>query len=247
MYYRYTIFSNNNLMTDFLRRNEDMSKNDYETSKQYWNHNFLGQKGNILDGKWVKEEAFNNLINTYIKKDCDVLDFGCGSGWALIEIFYTVNIHEGLGIDQSANAINLLEDTIKLSKINHLSFECGDDILLGKYLDKFDSVISINVLDVIPDETIKPILLSIKNSMKKDGYLLIGINPDFPKEYLEEKGYQYQGHYLYKDHVLRGNIKQKDDWIAMFSQFFKFVEYREFSLTEADRVFPRRMFVMQKH
>ena len=54
------------------------------------------------------------------------MDFGCGNGWGLIEIAYTVNLGEGIGMDQSEYAVECSNRTVEASNIGNLKFVVGD-------------------------------------------------------------------------------------------------------------------------
>lgn len=57
----------------------------------------LGQ-GNIIglgygepskvEGKWVADETFNRVVSAVLEGADEVLDFECGSGWGLFEMYY---------------------------------------------------------------------------------------------------------------------------------------------------------------
>ena len=89
---------------------------EYLKLKDFWNNHFKDSKSDEVLGKWVEDENFNRTIKKYIKEGSKVLDFGSGRGWGLIELAYTVNIEEGIGIDQSINAVNTCNQTIEASK-----------------------------------------------------------------------------------------------------------------------------------
>ena len=118
--------------------------------------------------------------------------------------------------------------------------------MLYNYEDYFDVALSINVIDVLSDDIIVSILKNVKKSLKKGGLFLVGINPDFPIDMLKKYGYIIENNRLYKDNILRGNLKDKSQWIELFNKYFSFVEYEEFSLNEREKQYPRRMFVMKK-
>ena len=220
--------------------------NDNEKLIDFWDNIFKDQQIEVVKGKWTEDDVFNSTIKKYIKEGSKVLDYGCGSGWGLIEVGYTIPLELGIGIDTSKNGVKFANETCKISEINNLSFIEGNQDLLLDYQDYFDSGISINLIDVLPDDITKKVLNNLNLSLKKDGYLLIGINPLFNEEFLKSIGYEIRDHYLYKDGIFRGNVKSKEEWISFLSKYFEFVEYREFTLDEREKNHPRRMFVLKK-
>jgi len=221
-------------------------KNDYDNLKEFWDKAFENQEVEKIEGKWVNYDSFNSLIKKYIKEGSYVLDYGSGSGWGIIEINYTIKDIKGLGIDTSKKGIEYSNSLAKLSNLNNIEFKCGDEKILNDYHNCFDNIVSFNVVDVLPDEVILDILKMMHYSIKDDGYLLIGINPDYPKELLLKMGYKYNENLMYKDGVLRGNQKTKEEWIKLFTQYFELIEYTTFELVDKEIKYPRRMFVLKK-
>lgn len=221
-------------------------ESDYLKLKDFWNNYFQEIKSGEVLGKWVEDENFNGAIKKYIKEGSKVLDFGSGRGWGLIEIAYTVPILEGIGIDQSSNATISAQQTAEASKLNHLMFIAGDEETLNNYVDYFDTIFSVNTFDVIPDDALEKIMLACKKSLKKDGYLLVSINPDFPVAFFEKNGYVIKDGCIYKDDIFRGNNKTNDEWINYLSKYFDFVELITYALFEIEKTYPRRMLVFKK-
>lgn len=219
---------------------------EYVKLKEFWNEYFKNIQSGEVPGKWIEDENFNQAIKKYIKEHSKVLDFGCGNGWGLIEISYTVQIDEGIGVDQSINAIISSNQTKEASKINNLKFILGDENTLDNYKEYFDTVFSVNTFDVLTNDALEDVILSCKKVLKKDGYLLVSINPDFPLSFFEKNGYEIKGDYIYKNNILRGNIKTTEEWIELLSKHFNFVEVVTYALMDIEKTYPRRMLVFKK-
>lgn len=219
---------------------------DYDSLKEFWNKVLSGGEPEAISGKWAEDERFNGALKTYLVPDGTLLDYGCGSGWGLIEANYTVPQAAGLGIDPSQAGIEYAKACASLSDLPTLEFKQGDQNLLADYPEYFDAAISFNVLDVLPDEIIEDILAKVRAALKKGARWIVGINPDFPADFLTERGFSFEGRRMYKDGVLRGNEKTVDEWKALFGRFFTVIETREFALAELEKTYPRRMFVLQK-
>lgn len=155
-------------------------------------------------------------------------------------------LKEGIGIDPSINAIDYANLCKELSNVQNLSFIQGDESILNDYSLYFDSIVTFNVIDVLEDDVVSRILQQLSLSLKKGGYLLIRINPDYPFSFLEGLGYQKDGHYLYKNGILRGNEKSIEEWKRLFSKYFSVISSCEFILEEREKTYPRRMFILQK-
>lgn len=219
---------------------------DYEKLLSFWDDIFSFDEVETVTGKWITDETFNGTLKRCIPEYGKVLDYGAGSGWLLTEIAFTVPVSEGIGIEPSENGVRYAAETAAKASLTGLHFLRGDEGLLAAYPDYFDFAASVNVLDVLPDDVILRILPRVKDALKTDAYFMVCINPEFPSDFLSKAGFSYIGGNLYKDGILRGNEKSAEEWKHLFSRFFTFVEYREFALTEREKNYPRRMFLLQK-
>ncbi|MGM9858478.1 MAG: class I SAM-dependent methyltransferase [Bacilli bacterium] len=221
-----------------------MNNNDKLIS--FWDKVFENMNITKIDGKWIVDSTFNDAIKHYINPDSNILDYGCGTGWALFEIYYTVKLKHGLGIDTSKHAINNALKTKDISGLINLDFIVGNQDILSKYENEFDTAISFNVIDVLEDNIVNSILFHVSKALKDGGHFIVGINPNFPIEFLKSIGYTIEDNYLYKDGILRGNMKSDKEWVEVFSKYFNVISIKTFVLTEKEKEYPRRMFVLQK-
>lgn len=212
----------------------------------FWDSFFEGAEPEPIDDKWIEDETFNSTILKYVKEDSNVLDYGCGTGWALIEIARTAPFNNGIGIDTGVNAIKYATGCVEKSGDKNLTFITGDQTSLDGYKQYFDVAVSFNVIDVLPDDITREVLSSIKNSLKPGGVVLIGINPDFPKDLLEKMGYVFKGGYMFKDDILRGNDKTLEQWESLLKDYFTLVESTTIALVEREKQYPRRFFILKK-
>lgn len=215
--------------------------------QSFWNNSFKQMEPDTITEKFITDETFNKVIKSYINPSSKILDFGCGSGWALMEIYLTTKFKEGLGIDPSGNGILYATKSAEISHMSNLSFIQGDEKALIKYPSYFDFVITINTLDVVPDEVVSSIINSLHKTIKDDGYLVVCLNPSFTNDVLtnviklvkDDKKDCY-----YRDNILRCNNKSTDMWCKLFSDLFNVVDVLEFSLGEAS--YKRRMIILKK-
>lgn len=220
--------------------------NDYEKLKEFWNNTLKDYEPYTISS-WVEDEKFIEIINKYVNINSNVLDYACGSGWGIFEIYSRVKFKFGLGLDTAKDAIKINNDTCNLNNIENISFITGDENKLKDYNNFFDFVISINLFDVIPDEVIYSILDKIYASMKDDSIFFVGLNPDFTvDELLNLLKMNQVGNYFYKDNILRCNKKTVEDWNEIFSSKFKVIEQFKFALTENEKKYPRIGFLLKK-
>ncbi|MFA7032991.1 MAG: class I SAM-dependent methyltransferase, partial [Bacilli bacterium] len=143
--------------------------NDYQSLKEFWNRSFQSLKPEKLTAKWVEDEGFNKVISASLKRDSKVLDFGCGSGWGLFELYFTQPFAYGLGIDQSESAIKCDQEVAILSQLDKLHFMVGDELKLLQFPDYFDFILSVNTIDVVPDKVSKAIINNLSLSLANGG------------------------------------------------------------------------------
>ena len=99
----------------------------------FWNKTLKSDEVYKTNGKWIKDDNFNSTLKKYINENSKVLDFGCGSGWALIEASYTTAFKKGIGIDQSINGIECASKVTELSNIKNIEFIVGNQNCLKNY------------------------------------------------------------------------------------------------------------------
>jgi len=220
---------------------------DYQTLKKFWDDSFRSLKPEKIAGKWVLDEGFNHVIKSSLTEESKVLDFGCGSGWGLFELFFTQPFAYGLGIDQSSQVIKCDQEIAQLSSLDHLHFMVGDEANLLQFPAYFDFILSVNTIDVVPDEIAKKIVNSLSQSLAKDGTCLIGINPSFT---IDEMTYLLKmtakDHYYYRDNILRCNYKSVEQWLDFLKPYFKEVSFIKVALIEQEKKYPRTMFICKK-
>ncbi len=215
--------------------------------RKFWDNQFNNIEPIKIERKYFPDCEFFNQMKLMTPNKVNVLDYGTGTGWALFDLYYVLDINHGVGIDTSINAINYDNACAKMSNMKNLEFIQGDENKLDEFKDYFDFAVSVNTLDVVDDNTVEAILGKIKSALKKNAYFIVCINPDFPKEFIVEKlQMEIKGHYYYKDGYLRCNYKTKEEWIETFSKYFEFVEYKVFNLGEFEKEMKRQAFVLKK-
>lgn len=219
---------------------------EYERALPFWNGFYEndgedGEKGGSL-GCSVLEEQLRVLAS---KKR--VLDFGCGSGWA--SLFMAENGGaEIVALDQAQNAITAAAKSAERLGLSSANFICGTDAVLKTYADgSFDGFFSSNVLDVVPGELCFSVLGEVRRLMAKGAVLAVMLNP-YADEALREKLGMTEiipGSYAI-DGVLRIVNRTKEEWEALFGQFFRVVSYREFRFDDEPEDRKRWLFILEK-
>ncbi|MEM2704218.1 MAG: class I SAM-dependent methyltransferase [Candidatus Bathyarchaeia archaeon] len=146
-----------------------------------------------------------------------VLDIGCGLGFtAFLLKLYLDNVEYLVGVDVSAEKIQ------KARRLNLYDELYVVDIRDFKPNSKFDAVIALEVLHVLPAEA----LMSVEGSVKEGGTVVLAL-PQLPQgvsiEFLINRGYNVY-RYLIRGLVLI-NLKNYDVLLAWDSLFLRILKF----------------------
>ena len=164
-----------------------------------------------------------------------------------MEISLTTLFKEGIGIDPSLNGISYANEVAKLSEMNNIKFIQGDENTILNYPNYFDFVITVNTLDVLPNEIVIKIIENLSKTLRDDGHLIVCLNPDFTREELTSLIKMTKDEnmdYYYRDNIFRCNYKSINEWCDLLGKYFTVVEIKEFSLNEGP--YKRRMIILKK-
>lgn len=164
-----------------------------------------------------------------------------------MEISLTTLFKEGIGIDPSLNGISYANEVAKLSEMNNIKFIQGDENTILNYPNYFDFVITVNTLDVLPNEIVTKIIENLSKTLRDDGHLIVCLNPDFTREELTSLIKMTKDEnmdYYYRDNIFRCNYKSINEWCDLLGKYFTVVEIKEFSLNEGP--YKRRMIILKK-
>lgn len=220
--------------------------NDYETLKKFWDDTFKAEEVYDVSSRWIKDEKFNSILSNYIPDNGVILDYGCGTGWATYEARLFTKFRFAVGIDTSGTGINLCSEIASKNRITNLTFVRGDESTLHNLTSYFDFIMSFNVIDVVEDKVNDLILKALRDSLKPDGHVFIGLNPDFSEDELVNLlKLEKRGNLYYKDGILRANKKSISEWTNYLSQYFEVVEQFKFALTPNEEKYPRVGYLLK--
>lgn len=230
--------------------NEQMKK-DYENAMEFWNkaltsapEDYEGEVDIANDWKQIGSESLLQLLCDEGKDWNNILDYGCGSGWASV-VFAKNGAVNVLGVDVVPNAIESAGYYVKtFQETEHIKLKTvSTNWLKEQSENQFEHALSMNVLDVVPDEVAKDIICDLSKVCKKGATLLIGMNPCFEGEELTKDGCTYKDHYLFVNDILRVNNHTDEEWSKLFSAYFK-VERVEHFKWDGEPKERRRLFYL---
>ena len=200
-----------------------------------------GIKEYVNDDNWNEFAPSPKLLEALklIKDKDNVLDYGCGNAWATLALA-KMGAKNVKGVDTSKEGISSGKFLLEIYSAK-AELEAIDEYWLNKQKEnQYDAAITSNVLDVLPIEVSKDIIIGLHNILKKDATLIVGLNYYVDPKIRELK----DGKYLYVDGVLRLLSLSDDEWKELFAPYFDVVSLSYFSWPgEAKEA--RRLFVLK--
>ncbi len=227
----------------------------YKTLVEFWNKGFeLSEEdkkqiecstGNIDDLKGFAPSPKLFEIACSFKDKNNVLDYGCGSGWASL-IMAKFGANKVTSVDVAANSIEMLNCYKKAFGVEDIiDTYVIDENWLSSQDDKYDGLFCSNVIDVVPLEMAKEIVKNAATAVKKGAKVVFSLNYYVPPKLMEEKGHRINGPHIYINGVLRLTSLTDEEWASVFKQYFKILKLDYFSWPGEEKE-SRRLFVLQK-
>ena len=227
----------------------------YKTLVEFWNKGFElseedkkqieGSKGTVddLKGFALSPKLFD--IACSFKDKNNVLDYGCGSGWASL-IIAKFGANKVTSVDVAPNSIEMLNKYKKAFEVDNIIDTFAiDENWLGTQEDKYDGFFCSNVIDVVPLNMAKEIVNNAAKAVKKGARVVFSLNYYIPVKMMEDKGHKVDGPHVYIDGVLRLTSLTDEEWASIFKKYFKLIKFDYFAWTgEAKET--RRLFVLEK-
>lgn len=224
----------------------------YKEALDFWNQTLKSSKEDYADihpeTGWRELESeticaiFDKVTNW-----SNVLDYGCGSGWA--DVYLIKN-----GSDR-VTAVDVSENAVESAKLYAEVFQVADKIehkavqidwLEQQEEESYDNAICINVIDVVPDEVSDSILANLKKVCRKGGQVIIGMNPYFDEEMRSKReDLTWEGHYMFADGVLRMNNHPDEEWIERIEKYFTVEKVEYYRMDQEKEGVKRRLFFLR--
>lgn len=214
-----------------------MSK--YDKCMELWNEIFKADRQEVPLRKESGNAGFDKGIEWVTTDAEDILDFGCGNGALLFLCsFYGTTKHTG--IDLSEQAIASAKRRSEKMKNGEYHFLCGGtDALRNVAEESVDAVVLSNIIDNLYPEDAMTVLNETKRILRKNGRLLVKLNPHLTAEQIEE--YQIK---VIKDNLLDDGMilwnNTTEEWKEILGRFFTVEKYEEIYYPEHEQT--NRMF-----
>ena len=176
----------------------------------------------------------------------NVLDYGCGSGWASI-IMAKSGVKQIDAVDVASNSkdmVNLYSEAFNVGSIIG-AYTVDENWLSAQDDNKFDGFFCSNVIDVIPLEMAKEIVKQSARVTTKEAKVVYSLNYYIDSELMAKKGFNVEGSLVYIDGILRLNSLDDEEWSNLFKQYFKDVKLIYYSWPNEEKE-TRRLFILSK-
>ena len=176
----------------------------------------------------------------------NVLDYGCGSGWASI-IMAKSGVKQIDAVDVASNSkdmVNLYSEAFNVGSIIG-AYTVDENWLSAQDDNKYDGFFCSNVIDVIPLEMAKEIVKQSARVTTKEAKVVYSLNYYIDSELMAKKGFNVEGSLVYIDGILRLNSLDDEEWSNLFKQYFKDVKLIYYSWPNEEKE-TRRLFILSK-
>ena len=231
-------------------------KDVYNNLVSFWNQNFIisEEEKNRLLTEINPNEDYKDLAPSKKQYDaltlfrnCErVLDYGCGSGWASI-----IMAKNGA---KKIDAVDVAPNSIAMVDLYKQAFNLGKEInayrIDSDYLktiddNVYDGFFSSNVVDVIPLDMAKEIIKESARITKTGAVVVYSFNYYIEPSIMKERGFDIDGPHIYINGVLRLTALKDEEWLSLFSKYFKDVKLSYFAWAKEENE-RRRLFIMKK-
>ena len=229
---------------------------DYLNLVDFWNKSFTlteEDKKQIIS-EINPDEDYKQLAPSQKQFDAfdvfmykeNVLDYGCGSGWASI-IMAKKGVNKVIAADvaeQSLEMLNCYKEAFQV-KDKITAIHIDENWLANQKEATYDGFFCSNVIDVVPLDTAKEIIMNAAKVVKKDARVLFSLNYYIDPKMMEQRGAVVKGQQIYLDGVLRLTSLKDEEWLGIFNQYFELVDLSYFAWpNEAKET--RRLFLLKK-
>ena len=221
---------------------------EYDDSIQMWNNEYSKCKLTDLSKKQLSvEPTFDICLDLFASQCKRVLDYGCGTGDILFQVYQFGNTDYGCGIDLSESGITYAHKTAQLSHYPELDFVTGDISYFSQTEDEtFDGIILSNVLDVTPREVAVHIFTELTRLLSKGGMMFVKLNPFLDEDTLEEYGLtRFKDNLFEEDGILRLRELDTSQWRHAFEKHYTIERYLEFPYPWQEGM--NRLFLLRKN
>lgn len=201
----------------------------------HWDQIFSGETPHVRATPLVGLPALDTALDWVCEETESLLDFGCGNG-AIVCACALRGTRRHMGIDLSQEAIALARQTAAVNNVPHATFIAGGAGILDSIgTGTIDGAILFNIIDNLsPDEAIAA-LDSISRVVRKDGRILLKLNPYITKEQQKAWNVRRINEDLLDDGLYLWNLSN-DQWDALLAGRFSVYRFTEVYYPQHDQI-----------
>lgn len=221
----------------------------YKTTVDFWDQRFgklVNEKREFQLDKPVRFKEVEEGIQWLSKDTASIIDFGCGTGNALMRTIY-LGSSSVIGIDISPQAIAMAKYTAKINRIDASTrFEVGGiEQLKTIKTGTLDAALCFNTIDnILPDDALT-LIKEIHRILKNDGKFLVKLNGLLPNIVFEDDYYQEISDNFFKEKsgLYFWNLDD-EAFTNLISAYFVITKYADVPFPETD--YKNRLFYLVK-
>ena len=198
----------------------------YDSSIDQWDNIFSAETPAFPQAQSSGNIVFDKALEWLTENTTSVLDFGCGNGIVLfLCALHGTTAH--IGIDLSAQAIRNAKAAACMAPCGEFHFECGSlEALQRLASSSVDAVILSNIIDNLYPEDAASVLSEIKRILRKNGRILLKLNPYITEAQIEAWGIRVIDGNLLDDGMILWN-QTTEEWNAFLGAQFRIVHFED--------------------
>lgn len=213
----------------------------------FWDKFFENYKPIKIDKSDLRVNTkLDRLLKTIGENSESILEVGVGTGYGLLTAALIDNKPKHIiGFDPSKTAVNIFKRTLELSGINGFNIVNEDHNYLSSLPDEsFDSIIALNVLDVVEEEVSNFIINQAKRILKPEGYFLLKLNFYLTPELIRKIDFVELSENVYTlNGVIRSINYTVNEWVR---KFIGFEVVEEIEIERSPKGLKDRCLLLQK-
>lgn len=232
-----------------------MKNKDYIDLVAFWNNSFkINEEDKKAFANINPNEDYKRLAPSQKQYDAlltitnkeNILDYGCGTGWASI-IMAKNGAKKITAVDVASNSIEVVDAYAKAFNVedNIKGIVIDENWLSNQKEETFDGFFSSNVIDVVPLEMAKDIIKNSAKVVKKGARVIFSLNFYAVPEAMKARGAVVEGPHVYINGVLRLTSLKDEEWLSIFKEFYQVEEVIYYAWPNEPKE-SRRLFILKK-
>lgn len=216
----------------------------YDHCLEKWDNIFSKESTRSKLPTTAGHETFDQGLKWLCEDSQSIVDFGCGNGSMLL-VCHHFGTQFHVGIDFSKEAVARAKESAAVCENGQFEFIEGSiEALAGLDSHSMDAFLLSNIIDNLYPEDAKALLSEVHRLLKKDGKLLVKLNPHVTEAQIKDWEIEVIDGNLLNDGLILWN-NTTDEWSNFFSNQFEILEKKDIYY-EAYEQYNRMMYLKPK-